>query len=96
MNEKKVVQFPARSEHLRKKSELADYLRTMADYIDSDALEYPPVGIVMILTSEKQHEVLNIGYEKVPGLFSDAVKAASKHSRCTYKRRGGNKYDRGE
>ena len=93
MKEKNVVQFPARAEHLRKKSELADYLRTMADYIDSDGIELPALAIAMVITSQKQHEVLGFGYDKIPGLFADAIKAASKHSRCTYKRRGGNKYE---
>ena len=95
MEEKNIVQFPTRSEHLRKKSELADYLRQMADYIDSDAIEYPPIAIAMVLTSENQHEILSTGYDQVPGLFCDAIRSASSHSRCTYKRRGGNKYNRG-
>ncbi|MTI12141.1 hypothetical protein [Sansalvadorimonas verongulae] len=89
-----VLTFPARLEHLRQKSRLADYLRTMADYIDSDATECEPEAILMVLSGDKYHEVLGIGHDDKEGLFGEAAASAFSHSRCTYNRRGGNKYDR--
>ena len=89
-----VLKFPARPDHLRKKSELASYLRTMADYVESDAIALGPVAILMVLTSEHHHEVLNIGYDGAQGLFSDAAKTAFYHASSGYKKQEGHTYDR--
>lgn len=87
----KIIDFPAVPSHIRCKSELANYLRKMADYIDDDSIESGPVAIMMVLTSERQHEVLNVGYQTKAD-FQEAALSAYKYSTAPYQRRGGNKY----
>ncbi len=89
----KIIDFPSSPEAFRKKSELADYLRQMADYIESNSLEYQPIAISMIFTGEQYHEIVNYGYAD-QYLLKDALGAAYRYSRCSYKRRGGAVYDR--
>ena len=89
----KIIDFPVASEHIRCKSGLANYLRQIADYIDDDAIECGPTAITMVLTSEHQHEVLNIGYSTKAD-FQDAASSAYKYSTVPYQRRGGNKFPR--
>ncbi|WP_330926322.1 hypothetical protein [Candidatus Sororendozoicomonas aggregata] len=89
----KIIDFPSHPEGFRKKSELADYLRKMADYIEDSYLEYPPVSIAMIFTSEKYHEMMQYGYDSKYA-FKDALNAASSYASCSYKRRGGALFER--
>lgn len=98
-----IHQFPAsrRLDNRRIASEqarrnvLAEYLRTVALWIQRDDVECEPTALVLVLSGKSGDEVVWKGYEDNPDVsLKDAGRAAHAQFHTPYKRRGGNFHDR--
>jgi|GEM_PF-1606056 len=98
-----IHQFPAsrRLENLRvaaeqtKRNELAEYLRTVATWIQRDDVECAPTALVLVLSGKTGDEVVWKGYQDNAEVsLRDAGNAAFTQFNTGYKRRGGNFHDR--
>jgi hypothetical protein len=98
-----IHQFPAsrRLENRRiaseqdKRNVLAEYLRTVATWIQRDDVECEPTALVLVLSGRTGDEVVWKGYEDNGEVsLKDAGRAANAQFNTPYKRRGGNFHDR--
>lgn len=67
-----ILSFPASAPSYRNKTRLSDFLRTIADHIDNMELQTDPHALMLVLTGDKWHEVLHVGYN----LHVDVLEAA--------------------
>lgn len=98
-----IHQFPAsRTAHNRrvaseqaKRNELAEYLRTVAKWIQADDVESEPSALLIVLSGKAGDEVVWKGYDNNPEVsLRDAGRAVSTQFNSPFKRRGGNFHDR--
>lgn len=98
-----IHQFPAsRTAHNRrvaseqaKRNELADYLRTVAKWIQADDVQCDPTALLLVLSGKSGDEVVWKGYADNPDVsLRDAGHAAYAQVSTPFKRRGGNFHDR--
>lgn len=98
-----IHQFPAsrRIENRRiaanqaNRNELADYLRTVAKWIQADDVESEPTALLLVLSGKRGDEVVWKGYANNSEVsLRDAGNAAQAQVSSLFKRRGGNFHDR--
>lgn len=98
-----IHQFPAsRTAHNRRvaaeqsrRNELAEYLRTVAGWLQSDDIECEPLALTLILSGAKGDEVVWKGYSDCDSVsLRDVANAVHQQFNTHYKRRGGNFHDR--
>lgn len=98
-----IHQFPAsrRLENKRiaanqaKRNELAEYLRTVAKWIQADDVESEPTALLLVLSGKLGDEVVWKGYNGNGEVsLRDAGNAAQAQVTSAFKRRGGNFHDR--
>ncbi|GGM25030.1 hypothetical protein ACFQDN_21680 [Pseudomonas asuensis] len=81
-------------QHQAERKELADWFRALANHIEGNELEYPPLAALIVLSSAAGDEVVTNGYSKNGIPRSQAGSNAYRFATATYSRRGGNFYDR--
>lgn len=98
-----IHQFPAsRSLHNRrvageqaKRNEIAEYLRTVAKWIQADDVKSEPTAVLLVLSGKAGDEVVWKGYaDNADVSLRDAGRAADSQVNTLFKRRGGNFHDR--
>lgn len=99
-----IHQFPAKAARLHnnrvaaeqaKRNELAEYLRTVAKWIQADDVESEPTALLLVLSGKRGDEVVWEGYDNNSEVsLRDAGHAAREQVMTPYKRRGGNFHDR--
>ncbi len=98
-----IHQFPAsRTAHNRRvaaeqarRNELADYLRTVAGWLQQDDIECEPLVLTLVLSGAKGDEVVWKGYGDCSEVsLRDVANAVQQQFITPYKRRGGNFHDR--
>lgn len=98
-----IHQFPAsRTAHNRRvaseqarRNELAEYLRTVAKWIQADDAECEPSALMLVLSGKAGDEVVWKGYAgNAEVSLRDAGHAAYAQVNTQFKRRGGNFHDR--
>jgi hypothetical protein len=83
-----VLRFTGQSHTARKR--LADFLREIADAIESDRAETEPHAFVMCLTGPTRHEVIGDGYQSDPEGWRGARAALAAIQYARFKTEGGN------
>lgn len=98
-----IHQFPAsRSLHNRRvageqarRNEIAEYLRTVAKWIQADDVKSEPTAVLLVLSGKDGDEVVWKGYQDNADVsLRDAGRAADSQVSTQFKRRGGNFHDR--
>ncbi len=87
-----IVEFPSSPSAFRKRKEIADYLREVADHIEKYETETDPESVLLVLIGKKQFDVLHT--KESQATLREAANKAVYHFGCGYKRRGGNVYQR--
>ena len=78
-----------------KRNELAEYLRTVAKWIQADDVECDPTALLLVLSGKAGDEVVWKGYaDNAYVSLRDAGHAAYAQVSTPFKRRGGNFHDR--
>lgn len=78
-----------------KRNEIAEYLRTVAKWIQADDVQSEPTAVLLVLSGKAGDEVVWKGYaDNADVSLRDAGRAAELQVSTPYKRRGGNFHDR--
>lgn len=77
------------------RNEIAEYLRTVAKWIQADDVKSEPTAVLLVLSGKAGDEVVWKGYaDNADVSLRDAGRAAEAQVSTPYKRRGGNFHDR--
>lgn len=87
-----IVDFPSAPDAFRKRKEIANYLRVIADHIENFETETDPESILLVLIGKKQFDILHTKESKQA--LREAANKAAYHFGLRFKRRGGNVYER--
>jgi len=92
-----VVEFPhAEAKRHTARARLAQYLRELADTIDTDEAEIDPVAALIVLSGQEEHEVVCCGYRDDERGFEEAAIVAGLVARSLFTTLGGNRRKRGD
>lgn len=73
---------------------LAEWFRAIAQHIEGNEIERPPLAAMIVLSGTTGDEVLHIGYQQEGVSLPQAGTAAQRMATAPYPRRGGNFFDR--
>src|SRR3989344_613369 len=69
--------------------DLATWLRSLADLVESDALACEPIAATVVLSGHAADEVLHMGYGEKHSYFNDVASAVAKVAGLSPDRRAG-------
>ncbi len=97
-----LLQFPASArahnnrvlKNQAERKQLAEWFRALAMHIESNEIEHEPLAAMVVLSSPDGDEVINMGYQRPEVNLQQAGNAAMRWGGQSFRRRGGNFFDR--